>query len=75
MDIAKPIKNLKKQKKTMLKLLQILPNMEIADGNQSPLHSKLLMANENTIFLVLSSKENVGDLLCSETPSLVLKMS
>jgi hypothetical protein len=71
MGIAKPIKNLKKkQKKNMLKLLHIPANTETVDGNQSPLHNKLLMANENTLFLVLSSKKNGGDLLCSQTPSL-----
>jgi hypothetical protein len=31
------------------------------------------MANENTPFVVLSSKKNGGDLLCSQTPSLCLE--
>jgi hypothetical protein len=38
MDIAKPIKNLKKQTKTMLKLLHVPANAGTIDGNQSPLH-------------------------------------
>jgi hypothetical protein len=42
MGIAKPIKNLKKKKKRW-KLLHIPANTPTTDGNQSPLHNKLMM--------------------------------
>jgi hypothetical protein len=64
------LSKISENKKNMLKLLHILANTETVDGNQSPLHNKLWMANENNLFLVLSSKKNGGDLLCSQTPSL-----
>jgi hypothetical protein len=69
-----PYQRSQKQKK-MLKLLHILANIETVDGNQSALHNKLLMANKSIIFLVLSSKKNGVDLLCSQTPSRVLKLN
>jgi hypothetical protein len=72
MGIAKPIKNLKKlKKKNTWKLLHIPANTPTTNGNQSPLCNKLMMANENTLFLVLSSKKNGLYLLCSQTPSSV----
>lgn len=54
----------------MLKLLHVPANIETVDGNQSPLQINYWWGNENTLFLVLSSKKNDGELLCSQTPSL-----
>lgn len=41
----------------MLKLSHIPANMEMVDGNQSPLHNKQSMVNENTLCPLLSSME------------------
>jgi hypothetical protein len=59
----------------MWKLLHITANTPTIDGNQSPLCNKLVMANENTLFLVLGSKKNSLYLLCSQTLHFVLKMT
>lgn len=64
-----------KTKQNMLKLSYIPANIGTTDECQSPFNNRLSMANKNTLFLILRSKKNAGDLLCSQTSSPVLKMN